>query len=574
MMSPSGTETRDNMASTPAADVAPGDASVLQEKSSGHDDTFPGSSPADTTTTMDHDGEKPRRPSLSNTGSDRSGESTAAEEGGPPPADPFLVEWEGDGSNDPMCPRSISHGRKWAIVLIVSAASFCVTGASSIYTSAYAAMEAEFGNSRIVSTLGLSLFVLGLALGPMLFGPLSEFYGRRPIYLVAWTMYLIWIIPQAVAPNIATMIVCRFLDGFAGSTFLAVSGGTVSDLFSREQLQWPMAIFSAAPFTGPCIGPLIGGFINQNTPVWRWTFWVLLIWAGVLEVAIVFFVPETFHPVLLRKKANKVRAETGDNRWHAATETVRDGSGKDTPPHAPTDFGAVSRAIGLSLLRPIQLLVLEPMCLCLCTFTAILLGILYLFFGAFPLVFGTVYGFTLDQVGLSFLGILTGLIIGCAMDPVWAGVRARLSRKLSAETGVEGASEPEFRLPAAMLGSLCVPVGIFIFAWTCYPSVHWIVPMVGAMLFGFGIVLVFTSVFTFLVDAYPAYAASAMAANTFSRCLFATAFPLFGTQMYKALGIHWATSLVAFLTVAMIPFPFLFFKYGKQLRQRSRFARA
>lgn len=155
-------------------------------------------------------------------------------------------------------------------------------------------MEAEFGNSRIVSTLGLSLFVLGLAIGPMLFGPLSEFYGRRPIYLVAWTMYTIWIIPQAVAPNMATMLVSRFLNGFSGSTFLAVSGGTVSDLFAREELQWPMAIFSVSPFIGPCIGPLIGGFINHNTPVWRWTFWVLLIWAAILEVAIVTLVPETF----------------------------------------------------------------------------------------------------------------------------------------------------------------------------------------------------------------------------------------------------------------------------------------
>jgi len=510
--------------------------------------------------------------------SDGSGETTAAEEGNPP-EDAFLVGWDGDGSTDPMCPRSIAKGRKWAIVVIVSAASFCVTGASSIYTSVYAAMEAEFGNTRIISTLGLSLFVLGLALGPMLFGPLSEFYGRRPIYLVAWTVYLIWIIPQAVAPNIATVLACRFLDGFAGSTFLAVSGGTVSDLFSREELQWPMAVFSVAPFTGPCIGPLIGGFINQNTPIWRWTFYVLLIWTFVIEVAIVSFVPETFHPVLLRKKAKKVRQETGDNRWHAPTEQIRDGNDKDggsssSPPHAPTDFRSVSHAIGLSLQRPIQLLIFEPMCICLCTFTAILLGILYLFFGAFPLVFGTVYGFTLDQIGLSFLGMGIGLIIGTLTDPIWAKVRAGLSRKLSAETGVEGASEPEFRLPPAMLGSLCVPTGLFIFAWTSIPSVHWIVPMLGSLIFGFGTCLVFTSVFTFLVDAYPDYAASAMAANTFSRCLFATAFPLFGTQMYHALGIQWASSLVAFLTLAMVPFPFLFFKYGKQLRQRSRFARA
>lgn len=167
------------------------------------------------------------------------------------------------------------------------------TCASSIYTSTYQQMESEFGNSRIVSILGLSTFVLGIAFGPMFFSPLSEFYGRRPIYLVAWTMYVIWIIPQAVAQNIQTMIVTRFLDGFAGSTFLAVSGGTVGDLFARNELQYPMQIFTIAPFIGPCAGPLIGGFINYNVD-WRWTYYVLIIWSFGLLMAIIFLVPETY----------------------------------------------------------------------------------------------------------------------------------------------------------------------------------------------------------------------------------------------------------------------------------------
>src|SRR5690242_11778016 len=100
-------------------------------------------------------------------------------------------------------------------------------------------MEADFGNSREVSILGLSMFVLGISFGPMFLSPLSEFYGRRPIYLVSWSFYVIWIIPQAVSTNIATMIVTRFLDGFSGSAFLAVSGGTVGDLFAKEDLQLP-----------------------------------------------------------------------------------------------------------------------------------------------------------------------------------------------------------------------------------------------------------------------------------------------------------------------------------------------
>ncbi|KAF4467304.1 major facilitator superfamily transporter [Fusarium albosuccineum] len=474
---------------------------------------------------------------------------------GEPEKDPFEVGWE-NGDQDPLCPRSFNKLRKWIIVFIVSLASFCVTAASSIYTSTYAQMEAEFGNSRIVSTLGLSFFVLGIALGPMFLSPLSEFYGRRPIYLVSWSMYVIWIIPQAVAKNIATMLVGRFLDGFSGSAFLAVSGGTVGDLFAKHELQGPMLMFSIAPFIGPSIGPLIGGFINYNTD-WRWTYYVLLIWGFGLLLAIVFLVPETYHPILIRNKARQTRKETGDERWQAPNEKVQK---------------SVISAVGRSLLRPFQLLIFEPMCLNLCIFSAILLGILYLFFGAFPLVFRQVYGFNLWQIGLTFLGILVGMVLAAGLDPVWHRIRSNLIRRLSDETGIEGSSEPEFRLPPAILGSVLVPAGIFMFGWSCYPWVHWIVPIIGAAIFGAGTLLVFSGIFTFLVDAYPQYAASALAANAFVRCAFAAAFPLFGNQMYEKLNYHWASSLLAFLTVAMMPFPYIFFRYGKRIRAKSRFA--
>jgi multidrug resistance protein len=158
-------------------------------------------------------------------------------------------------------------------------------------------MEEEFHSSRIVSILGLTTYVCGIALGPMLLGPLSEFYGRRPIYLISWSFFVIWNIPQAVAPGMATILVTRFLDGFSGSAFLAVSGGTVGDLFPKESLQAPMALFSIAPFIGPSVGPLLGGFINYFTH-WRWTFWVMLIWSSVLWLSIVFLVPETFRTYL------------------------------------------------------------------------------------------------------------------------------------------------------------------------------------------------------------------------------------------------------------------------------------
>lgn len=209
----------------------------------------------------------------------------------PPEKDPYEVGWE-NGESDPHNPRSLPPWRKWSIVLITSIGSFCVTNASSIYTSTYTQMNKEFDSSRIVATLGLSFFVLGIALGPF-WSPLAEFYGRRPIYLASFAFFLIWLIPSAVAQNIQTMIIARFFQGLAGSAFLSVSGGTVSDMFVRNQMQAAMAVFTLAPFAGPSMGPLIGGFINTNVS-WRWTHYVLIIWAAVLLATIYLCVPETY----------------------------------------------------------------------------------------------------------------------------------------------------------------------------------------------------------------------------------------------------------------------------------------
>jgi multidrug resistance protein len=304
----------------------------------------------------------------------------------------------------------------------------------------------------------------------MVLGPLSEFYGRRPIYIASFGFFLTWLIPSAVAHNIATMLISRFLDGLAGSAFLSVAGGTVGDLFNRQHLQAPMMIYTASPFVGPSVGPLIGGFINEYTS-WRWTFYVLIIWSGVMLASIVILVPETYHPVVLRNKARKLRKETGEERWKAPIEKTNK---------------SISRTILYSLIRPFQLLTLEPMCLNLCLYSAILLGVLYLFFGAFAVVFRNNHGFTLSQIGMSFLGILVGMVAGILTDSLWHKNYVRLVRNREIAGGEPGGSEPEYRLPPAILGGFLVPIGLFWFGWTTYSSVHWIVPIIGSVIFGMG----------------------------------------------------------------------------------------
>lgn len=251
----------------------------------------------------------------------------------------------------------------------------------------------------------------------------------------------------------------------------------------------------------------------------RWSFYILIIWSFLVFIAVIF-VPETFHPVLLAWKAEALRKSTGNSSYHSASELAR----ASRP---------LSQALRQSIYRPFQLLLLEPMCLSLCIYTAFLLGILYLFFGAFPLIFSTNHGFVLWQTGLTFLGLIVGLLGAVMTNPLWHKNYQRLVAKANSnlpEGQKPQAPEPELRLPPAIMGALLIPISLFWVGWTTYPSVHWIVPIIGSIFFGAGIFFVFSGIWTFLVDAYPAYAASALAANTFTRCIFAGAFPLFGDQ--------------------------------------------
>ncbi|KAI9887701.1 MAG: hypothetical protein M1823_000450 [Watsoniomyces obsoletus] len=469
-----------------------------------------------------------------------------------------IWECKWDGDDDPKNPFAMSTARKWTVVAIISAGSLCVTCASSVYTATYDQLTREFECSRLVATLGLSLFVMGLGIGPMLLAPLSEFYGRRPIYIISFASFIVWIVPSAVAPNIQTMLVARFFDGLSGSAFLSVAGGTVGDMFPKSELQLPMMVYTASPFVGPELGPLLGGFINQFAH-WRWTFYLLLIWASVQLAAIVLGVPETYHPVLLCRRAQQLRRDTGDDRWRAPMERSQ---------------RSMAQTIRWSVVRPFQLLTLEPMCLNLCLLSALLLGVIYLFFGAFQVIFVNNHGFQLYQVGLSFMGLLVGMLLGMATDPWWHRNYLRLVEARELAGGEPGGSEPEYRLPPAVAGAVLVPIGLFWFGWTTFPAIPWIVPIIGSGLFGMGTLLIYAGVFTFLVDAYPLYAASALAANSFARSSFSAAFPLFGVQMYSKLGYQWATTVLAFLTLLMMPFPYIFYRYGKRIRGRSHFAQA
>ncbi|PWN32616.1 MFS general substrate transporter [Meira miltonrushii] len=464
--------------------------------------------------------------------------------------DGILVEFSKD-SHDPSNPATFSNLKKWWIIAVISTTSTMVTCASSVVSTGYQGIEMDLHVSHEVAILGLSLFVLGLGSGPIFLAPFSEFYGRRPVYLLSLTAFFLLGFPVAFANNPAVFFIFRYLTGFAGSAFLSVAGGSITDMYSPKYSFFPMAVYTSSPFMGPVLGPVYSGFVVQFAD-WRWSFRVIIIWSFV-QLILVAFTPETFPPQLLIQKARRIRKETGNNSYYAQHE--RDLAAK-----------SLVKTIAVSGSRVFLLLALEPMLLLLCLWCAILLGILYLFFELFPIVFAK-HNFNDYQNGLSFLGLGIGVMSGVVLMKFWF---AKRYTRLSEKNG--GKAPPEARLDPAKLGAILCPIGLFIFAFTSYRNVHWIAPIIGSIPFGVGFLLIFTSVFTFTTDNWRPVAASGMGANSVARSIFAAAFPLFATQMASRLTTTGAAALLAGLNVVIIPLPFVFARYGPQLRAKSKYA--
>lgn len=237
-------------------------------------------------------------------------------------------------------------------------------------------------------------------------------------------------------------------------------------------------------------------------------------------------VPETYAPTLLRRKA-KVLQRAAAEAGAPAVFVAKYDRIKKSP-------GQVLRT---NLVRPFQLLFRELIAACLAVYGAVIYGTLYLFFEAFPIVFAEKRGWSLSMVGLSFLGIGVGLLIGNASTPFFDRVYARASARAAAR-GME--TPPEARLPGCAVGATALPIGLFVFAWTSTPNVHWIVPIIASVPFGLGFQLIFTGMQLFLIDAYQLYSASALASSAVLRALAGAVFPLFTGKMYDKLGLNWA----------------------------------
>jgi len=469
--------------------------------------------------------------------------------------DVVILDW--NGPEDLGNPRNWTTVKKWQATFIVSSFTFISPVSSSMIAPCSSLVATEFGitNSVTLATV-TSIFVLAYAFGPLLFGPLSEIYGRSRVLQLANLFYLVWNLACGFAQNTTQLIIFRFLSGFGGSAPLSIGGGVVGDLFSPEQRGTAIAIYSLAPLLGPVVGPIAGAWIGQRS-TWRWVFWSTTIVDAAIQVVGIFYLRETYAPFLLEKRAKHMQ-KSGDIEKNTEVRTIFD-------EQMNRNWKTVMKT---SLVRPFVLFFYEPIIQLLGAYMAFVYGLMYLFITTIPGIFEGIYQEKVGIAGLNYLAFGVGLT---GASQVNARLLDYIYRKLKERNG--GIGKPEFRLPPMFPGTIVLPIGLFLAGWTANKNIHWIVPDIGIAFVGAGVILNFQVIQTYVIDAFTLHAASALASVTFLRSLCGFGFPLFAPAMYSALGYGKGNSILAVIGILIgCPAPFLFWRYGERIRNSSKFA--
>ncbi|KAL1638938.1 hypothetical protein SLS58_008396 [Diplodia intermedia] len=444
-----------------------------------------------------------------------------------------VVHFEPGDAEDP---RNWPRWKKWLMIGPIVLIDLSVSWGASGFSPASKKFAEDWGLSPEGGTLGLSLYVLGLAFGPMTLAPLSEYYGRRPIYIYSYFIFLCCLAASAVVPSLAVFIPIRIVSGYFASVTIA------------------MSLYLWAATAGSPTGFFLMSFVAQ-TRGWRDVFWALFGINGGLWLIMtisLLFCGETRHSILLARRAEKARKQS-----HT--------SNIDVPDHLKKR--GAKELFTVTLTRPFRFLASEAIITFAALYNGYLYGLSFLFNTAFVLVFGQGHGFDIIGVGVCFLGICVGISLG-PITNIW---QEKYYQRKVHESG--GKNVPEARVQMGKLAAVAFPISLLWFAWTTSPGIHPIIPILASALWGWSFYTLILMTFTYTEDSYKVYSASALAGIGLVRNLFGAAFPLFAHGMFTRLGNQWASTLLAGLALVLVPIPFVWSRYGRALRERSPWAR-
>lgn len=452
--------------------------------------------------------------------------------------------------DDPYNPMCWPMKKKIYTASILILLNFVAILGSAIISPGSSEVSKDFHVGSVVSTLAcVSLFVLGIAAGPIVYGPMSEVLGRKIPFILSTFLFTCFAFASATAKDFQTFTLCRFFMGTSAACIVTLVPATIGDIFPPHSRGKILSVSVGAFMSGPMIGPIMGGYISYSYLRWRWTMYLSGIVSAFSLVLLVLYYEESYAPVVLGRKAERLRQETGVWPLFAPLERQK------------FSFKTILRKV---LVKPIYLLVFEPILLLISIYMGFVYGIMYLCLSAVPVVFSD-YGWHGGNVYLPYIGMLVGnylitFINIVVFDPFYyRGLRARNIKIW-----------PEGRLPAMINTSVTFPIGIFLFCWSGAYHVHWIVPSIGLAFIGMGITGMFMSGFNYVVETFLPVSASATAANTILRSAMGCAFPLFAAIMFHNLGTQWAGTLLGCLAIFLAPVPITFYIFGEKIRSLSR----
>lgn len=400
---------------------------------------------------------------------------------------------------DQESPLNWAKWKKWMITALVSSVFFNTTMASSIATGALEQYIEGFHASKEVAVLSLSCYMIGFSLGPLIWSPLSELYGRRPVFMISTPCFMAFNLGCGFAQDMPTLLVLRVFVGFFGACPQSAAGATISDVFAPIERPWPMLVYSFCAFGGPVCGPWAGGFLYVSGN-WRWIYFLLAIFAGINTILQFVLLPETYAPVLRKKKAKHLRSQGYSHE------------------QAPIEMHMTWHDIfTVYLIRPFSML-FNPSELPLiyaAVWTGWAYALLFIFFEAYPVIFSGIYGFNAGETGLCFIAFGIGICLSIPI--IW--YFNRMAKNVAKANG--GQIRPEIRLHMVAFTAPLMVIGFFWFGWTSRKSIHWIVPILGTIPIGTAVLLSFNALAVYVAQCYHIYAASALGSMAFSRCFVA-----------------------------------------------------
>lgn len=400
----------------------------------------------------------------------------------------------------------------------------------------------------------VTIWELGEAAGPLIIAPLSEAYGRFPVYNGANVVFVIGTAIVALSTRIELLIFARFLTGMAVASNV-LNPSIIGDIFPPEKRGTAMSCVFLTTLLGGAIGPVIGGGIAKYAS-WRVIVFIAAGIALVCELAFVFFFRETYSVVILRRRA--LKQEHGNVA--AANELVRTLTGTEAP--------STASAIWQAMTRPARVFLGSFVLQIVSCFGAIGFTFFYVMSTTLPDILMNQFNLDEAQTGLSFMAFSVGSIIGITVCNLTVD---RIYIYMS--KGHHGKAIPEYRLPLLIAGAFLLPIAVVLYGWVAQEKRSVALMLAMVVFFGFSLMLGVVPLMAYVVDAFGIYSASATTALLVIRCLMGTFLPLTVGPLVDRIGYGWAFTVFAGLVLLVAPIPVLLLKYGTKWREYSSYSR-